>query len=258
MKRKTIYYQTFNDNFTTIKLKARKIDSKYKYVHKNILYRFFSFVFYRLFAMPFSYIFIKLKHNIKLKNRKVLKQIDRKQGFFLYANHSMAHADPFIPTFAVFPRKNFLVVHPDNISQPIVGNIMPMLGAIPLPDDIRAGKNIMECLEYRIINNSVITIYPEASIWPYYNSVRPFPSNSFAYPIKYKCPVFCMTNTYQKSKFTSQPRVTTFIDGPFYPNTELSLKEQKEDLRNRVYECMKNRCDEFSTYEYIKYQKNTD
>ena len=254
MKRQTIYYSSFKDNFTKTKLKTKVIDKNYKYIHKNIFYRGISVFLYRFIAMPISYVFVKIKHNVKFKNKKILK--DLKSGAFLYANHSMAHADPFIPTFAIFPKRNFLIVHPDNVSQFLVGNIMPMLGAMPLPSDLTAYKNFLKAIEFRVCEqNNIITIYPEASIWPYYNSVRFFDSTSFTYPIKLDKPVYCMTNTFQKKKFSSKPKVTTFIDGPFYPNKELSLKEQKDDLRDRVYSCMKDRCDKYSTYEYIKYVK---
>lgn len=256
MKRQTIYYSTYRDNFTTIKLKAKNIDSKYKYVHKNIFYNFFSFVFYRIIAEPLSYLFLKIKHNFKIKNKKVLKGV--KGGYFLYGNHSMAHADPFIPSHITFPKRNYIIVHPDNISQPVVGNIMPMLGALPLPSDLKAYKNFLEAIDFRIKHCNAITIYPEASIWPYYNNVRPFDSTSFNYPIKLNVPVFCMTNTFQKKKFSSQPKVVTYIDGPFYPNKELSLKEQKDDLRDRVLKCMQDRCNKFSTYEYNKFIKKED
>ncbi|MBQ7308471.1 MAG: hypothetical protein IJW82_08120 [Clostridia bacterium] len=254
MKRQTFYFESEKDNFTTIKLTPKKIDSKYIYIHKNIFYRFFSFIFYRVIATPLSYLFVKMKHNIKFENKKILKKF-RKQGLFLYANHSMAHADPFIPTFAVFPKRNFIIVHPDNVSQFLVGRIMPMLGALPLPSDLKAYGNFINAIETRIKQNACITIYPEASIWPYYNSVREFPSTSFAYPVNLNVPVFCMTNTFQKKKFSKKVKVTTFIDGPFYPDLSLDKKSQKEDLKNKVFNCMKNRCDTYSTYSYNNFEK---
>ena len=49
------------------------------------------------------------------------------------------------------------------------------------------------------------------------------------------------TNTYQKRKHSKKPQIVTYVDGPFYPDAKLRGKEQKADLRNRVYEQMKER-----------------
>lgn len=84
-------------------------------------------------------------------------------------------------------------------------------------------------------------IYPEAHIWPYYTKIRPFKDSSFRYPVQYQCPVICFTNTYQKRKHSKKPQIVTYVDGPFYPDAKLRGKEQKADLRNRVYEQMKER-----------------
>ena len=79
---------------------------------------------------------------------------------------------------------------------------------------------------------------------------------SFKYPVELNKPVFCLTNTYQKyGKNGDKIRIVSYIDGPFYGNKQLgSLKEQKEDLRNRVYECMCERSGN-SNIEIIKYVK---
>ncbi len=117
-------------------------------------------------------------------------------------------------------------------------------------------KNFLETIENKIGENCSITIYPEAHIWPFYTKIRPFKSVSFKYPVEMKKPVFCVTNTYQKrGKKGDRVRIVSYIDGPFFINESLgSIKEQKEDLRNRVYECMVNRSKN-SNIEVIEYKK---
>ena len=58
-------------------------------------------------------------------------------------------------------------------------------------------KNFINAIETHLNRKHPITIYPEAHIWPYYTKIRPFRDVSFRYPIQYKKPTFCMTNTYQ-------------------------------------------------------------
>ena len=130
-----------------------------------------------------------------------------------------------------------------------------MLGAIPVPGNKEAMKNFLEVISLKIKKGSGLTIYPEAHIWPYYTKIRPFKDVSFAYPIRLEAPTFCMTNTYQSyGKKNDKIKIVTYIDGPFYANKELSIKEQKQDLRNKVYNQMVERSKN-SNVEYIKYVK---
>ena len=130
-----------------------------------------------------------------------------------------------------------------------------MLGAIPIPGNKKAMKNFLDIIEKRISKKSSITIYPEAHIWPYYTKIRPFKSVSFKYPVKLDVPAYCITNTYQSyGKNKDKIKIVTYIDGPFFPDKNLTPKEQEQDLRNKVYEKMVERSKN-SNIEYIKYVK---
>ena len=72
--------------------------------------------------------------------------------------------------------------------------------------------------------------------------------------MQFGTPVFCFTNTYQKRRFTDFPRMVTYVDGPFFPNTELPPKERRKDLRDRVYRTMTERS-LLSDVERIRYIK---
>lgn len=115
----------------------------------------------------------------------------------------------------------------------------------------------MNAIERRIDHHHPIVVYPEAHIWPYYTKIRPFKSTSFRYPIKYDVPAYCFTTTYQKRKFSKKPKITVYVDGPFYPKQDLHGKEQEIELRNQVYNCMVERSKN-STYEYYKYYKRVE
>lgn len=77
---------------------------------------------------------------------------------------------------------------------------------------------------------------------------------SFRYPAETGKPVFCFTTTYQKRRFTSYPKTTIYVDGPFFPDETLSLKENQRMLREQVYEAMTERSKK-SIYEYRQYIK---
>ena len=177
-------------------------------------------------------------------------------GYFVYANHTQPFADTFIPSIAIFPKRNFLIVNPENISVKPFGWLIELLGAIPVPGNKTAMKNFLNTIQEKIEKKYCITIYPEAHIWPYYTKIRPFKSVSFKYPVEMDKPVFCVTNTYQKyGKKGNKVKIVSYIDGPFYVDKNLiSVKEQKEDLRNRVYECMVKKSQN-SNIDVIEYRK---
>ena len=145
-----------------------------------------------------------------------------------------------------------MIVHPDNVSQKLLGKVTPYLGAIPTPSSIAAMRNFRNAVEKRILEGNCVTVYPEAHIWPYYTGIRNFPSASFNFPVDFDEPSFSMTNTYKRRRLFKKPRVISYIDGPFYPDKSIPKRECAEDLRNRIYEKMKERSN-LSDCEYIRY-----
>jgi len=250
-EKKTIYYSNeLEDEFSKAKIKTKLIDEKYNYLRKEKLWGIKHFFWYRLVATPMAYLYCKLKFRYKIINKHKLRNI--KTGFFLYGNHTQDISDACMPSLACIPNDVYVIVHPNNVSMPVLGKVTPYLGALPLPSNIASTKNFLEAVETRIKENCCVMIYPEAHIWPYYTKIRPFLDNSFKYPIKYDVPCFCMTTTYQSKRH--KPVITVYIDGPFYSNKDLSLKEQQVDLRNQIYNTMVMRSKN-STFEYIKYVK---
>jgi 1-acyl-sn-glycerol-3-phosphate acyltransferase len=248
--RKTIYYEDeHNDEFSSAVITPKKIDGGYKYIRN----RFLSALLYNAVARPLAYLYVKLKYRQKTVGRQKLKGFEKK-GVYIYGNHTQAGGDPLIPNVFCFPKRVYFIVHPNNVSMPVFGRVMPYLGAIPLPDDLKAYKNFLSAVSQREREGAAVVIYPEAHIWPYYTKIRDFPDTSFAYPCKSNAPVFCFTNTYKKQKLFKAPRIVTYIDGPFYPDEGLPQKQRSKDLRDRVYETMCKRAENSDT-EYIRYIK---
>ncbi|MBQ7153823.1 MAG: hypothetical protein IJR83_07865 [Clostridia bacterium] len=249
-KRRIIFYQDeLNDEFSRAKIRPRTIDASYRYDRS----RFLSFIIYRLIGKPLAFLYVKCKYGQKLIGAEKWKQLG-KQGAYLYGNHTQADADPLIPNLIRYPGKVFTVCHPNNVSIPLVGGLMPYAGAIPLPDDMTAWRNFIGCIGKRIKEGSAVCIYPEAHIWPYYTGIRPFPDTSFSYPCRDNAPVFCFTNTYVSGKHGGRPRIITYLDGPFYPDASLPPKPRAKALRDKVYQTMTERA-RLSNTQYVQYIK---
>ncbi len=252
---KIIYYEDeLNDEFSKSSIEPRIIDENYKYVHKNPLWNLCSFVLQNILSVPIKILYAKIKFRIKYIGKEKIKPY-KNEGYFIYGNHTQPFADTFIPSIPMYPKRNFLIVNPVNISLKGTGTLVEMLGAMPIPSNKSAMKNFLEAIKQKTNKGYAITIYPEAHIWPYYTKIRPFKDVSFKYPIQLEKPAFCITNTYQSyGKNNKKIKIVSYIDGPFYPNKELTLKEQQKELRNKIYNCMEERSKN-SNIEHIKYIK---
>ena len=251
MEQKIIYYKDeLNDEFSGANITPKRIDENYKYIHKNPLWLTLAFLF-NLLMLPIKEIYPRVKFRIKYVGKEKLKSY-KKSGYFVYVNHTQPFCDTFIPSNPIFPKANYMIVNPENVSLPVFGNSIQMLGAIPIPNVPKGMKNFLNKIEQVIKKNCAITIYPEAHIWPYYTKIRPFKAVSFRYPIDLDVPTFCMTNTYVRRKNTEKINIVTYIDGPFFPDKSLSKQEQKQNLRDQVFKQMTERSKN-SNIEHIKY-----
>ncbi len=252
-KEKVRYYTSFDEDVIESKEQNYKLPEDYKWLRLDVLSRLLSGLVYT-FALVFSTVYCRLFLHVRFRNTKILRQM-RNSGGFIYGNHTQPVGDVFNPALAAFPIRIYTIVSPANLGIPFIGKILPYLGALPIADNVKGLKKLNEAIEYRLSQNRCVVIYPEAHVWEYFKDIRPFGDASFKFPAKYDKPVFSMTATYQNRKYGRKPKMTVYLDGPFYADKSKSLKNQAIDLRNQVEEKMKERsC--LSNCEYIKYLKN--
>ena len=157
---KIIYYKDeLNDEFSKAKIKPRVIDENYIYIHKNPLWNIASFLVQNVFSVPIKVLYSKFKFRIKYVGKEKLKKY-KKQGYFIYGNHTQPFADTFIPSMAMYPKRNFFIVNPENVSIKPFETLIQMLGAMPIPTKKNAMKNFLEAIEEKIKKNYSVTIYP--------------------------------------------------------------------------------------------------
>lgn len=253
-QKETIYYyqDLLNDEFGPSPPNRKKISGNYKYNRDNIFVRFFDFISYRLILTPIAFIYVKLMRRTKIVNKKLLKEA-KKEGAFIYANHTHPQSDAFMPNIAFFPRKVSMIVNSANVSLPILGNMTKAWGALPLPEDYLSTKNFLGEVALRIKRKGFVVIYPEAHLWPYYTGIRPFGDKSFVYPYKHQVKTYSLTTTYQTTK-KGKLKTVVYIDGPFMIKDDFSKEENMHYLRNKVYEAMVERSKR-STFQMITYKE---
>ena len=171
----------------------------------------------------------------------------------MYGNHTQPVGDVFIPALCVFPKRIYTVVSTANYGIPIIGRLLPYLGALPIVNSINGVKELSRAVKTRAEKGNAIVIYPEAHVWKYYTDIRPFSDTSFSFPVKYEKTAFAMTVTYRRSCVFKRPNMEVFIDGPFYACGD-SEREKRADLHKKICDAMKERSKN-SNVNYIEYKQ---
>ena len=254
MPRKVITYSDpLHDDFAGTHISTQPLSPHFRYMHKNPIWRGLALVVYRGLARPVAFLFRKLYCCQHFENRQCLV---KNQGIYVYANHTQRVMDAFLPCQLRRKGRSYILVGPDALSIPLIHNLVQMLGAIPLGSTIGQSREMAQCIHSRIAAGDLITVYPEAHIWPFYTGIRPFSAASFGYPARDSAPVYAMTSCYQKRRFGAFPKVVTYLDGPFYPDMALPLPQRKQALRDACYQAMVRRAEAHSHYAYYEYRQS--
>ena len=249
--KKIIYYSDQKDDVVFSKKQDYKLPEDYKWDNESFAFRTISRLLYPLFVL-FAFFYCPLI----LRERVIGKEkLPKGGGYFIYSNHTQPVGDAFTPSWILRGKRVVIPASAANLGIPVLGRLLPYLGALPVPAARSSLKQMSEfrrAIEKRVQRGDIAVIYPEAHVWPYYTEIRGFDSAAFTYPVSLKTPVYAMTSTYQKSGKREKPTITIYIDGPFYPGTDAGKRTQKEDLMKQVRETMLERSKE-STYVYYQY-----
>ncbi|MCD8326950.1 MAG: 1-acyl-sn-glycerol-3-phosphate acyltransferase [Lachnospiraceae bacterium] len=255
MREETRYYREYTDDFVESRQQDETLPEDFVWLHENIFYRAAAAVLYGI-AVIFSFFYSYFGLHIRVVGREKLKRC-KGQGIFLYGNHTQPMGDAFAPAMYIFPKRLYTVAGAANLGIPVLGKVLPMLGALIVPQSVAQMRSFLNAMKYHLEHGRCIIVYPEAHVWPYCGFVRPFPETSFRYPVQFGAPAYCMTTTYQKWRRGQKPRITTYIDGPFYPDQEMRKKEAQRKLHDEIAQCMRERS-KASTYEYIRYVRKSE
>ncbi len=259
--KKTIYYNSFSDDFIATKNQSKTVPENYKFIKKNpfaIVFGAILFVIFKLIARFYAHFALHLQIVGKDKLKSYVKST--KNGYYIYANHVLPYGDVYNPAL-YNPVHPYYICDSSNLGIPVLGPLLPYVGALPIPDSIRGKKNLFDAISARAKRGKAIIIYPEAHVWPYYTDIRPFEATGFNFPVRDNLPIFTATTTFQprkakhKTKYQNKkPRVTIYIDGPFYPDESLDKKARIATLHDQAYKTLTSRV-KLSTYKYITYEK---
>ena len=238
MKERTYYYSDpVNDDFAGTKINTAELPSDYSYFPKTAIRRGFAFWLYHIFAAPIVLLLQEIVYCEKYVGRKKLKDY-RKDGFFLYGNHTRAMGDAYTPGLLAWPKKAYIIAGMDAFSIKGIRRLVEDLGGVPLPNNVKGLRKFNQAIRTHMDKCHIVTIYPESHIWPQYTGIRPLKAATFHYPAETGKPVFTFTTTWQKRKILPGARTVVYVDGPFIPDMDLPIDKRKEKLRDQAYEAM--------------------
>lgn len=251
MKERTVYYSDLlNDDFAGTDINTVELPADYRYFPKTAIRRGFAGGL-NLAVSPLIMLLQQTVYGEKIVGRKKLKGY-RKNGFYLYGNHTRSMGDAYCPNLLAFPKKAYIVASADCFSIKGIRRFVEDLGGIALPNNPKGFKNYSQAMKQHAEKGHIVTLYPEAHIWPQYTGIRPFKPATLHYPAETGKPVFTFTTTWQKRKILPGARTVVYVDGPFMPDMDLPLNKRKEALRDAAYEAMTERAKN-SNYEKIHY-----
>ena len=242
----------YQAKFLDIKLNYKKI-----YKKPNAFTRAFKYIAQKCIALPLLYLYDKIYLGVKVKGKKNLKALNG--GAITISNH-VHYVDWSVGPAFLFKRKSVAVITlKDNFKIPTIRHLCKLYGCLPLPESTSDWTLFYKCIKRLLVEeNKIVHLFPEASLWPYYNKLRPFKRGSFYFAVKYNVPILPYLITFRKPKGIEKlirraPRLTIIVGEPIYANQELDSKAQIDDLCNRAHIAMQTMLDENPSIEYYKY-----
>ena len=251
------YTNEFNDDYAETNINRKPLGDDFKYVNKNIFFRFTGWFVTFCLMIPILWIGGKIHLGFRIKNRKVLRKV-KGTGYFLYSNH-VAMLDPVMHCIVNWPRKSYIIAGQDAFSIKGIKTLVKMLGAVPLPDTPEQRASFYECIKYRVVDQkAAMIVYPEAHIWKYFNGIRTLRPATFRFPCRLNTPIVIATTTWRKRHWPwKRPRMIINLHDPIYPDPSLDERDNAAMVTAKAQEIMESYASSPDNYEYIRYQKKS-
>ena len=224
------------------------LDKNYPYYRKDFFYNLGRlFIEFILIIVGIPFVWFKFGCKVYGKeNRKLLKKtIKAKTGVITIANHIYDEDYVTIRT-KVAPRMGYVSMWKNNHLRRI-GWMIRLSGSIPVPKvDPSATLSMMRSVDKCLQDGKWFHIYPEASMFYYYQDVRPFVDGAFVFAVRNNKPVFPLalscrpcTGIHKLWKKKGAPLINLSFGEPIYPDTSLPMREAVNDLNKRCHAAVK-------------------
>lgn len=217
-----------------------RVDARYRFVNRNILFRLGSSLLFYVIAVPLLDIVSRVFFGLRIKGKKNLRYL--KGGAVTVTNHFHVLDSPMVAC-TLFPRRPFFATLKSNLEIPVVRRLVRLLGGVPIPESPKALHAFMESMRAQLKKGRIVHFYPEASLWPWHDALRPFRNGAFHLAVKSDVPVVPMVFTFREpkglfSRLRKKPLVTLNIGAPAYPAQHGTDRSRVLEMRSAVRAAM--------------------
>lgn len=185
----------------TKKLEKQSPGRDYKrLINKGIPTRLFSIVFYYLVAIPLLWLYCTFVLRMRIKNRKILRKVWRKNGAVIVANH-VHTLDSAMIGLAAFLKKPVFTSIPSNFKLPVAGFLVNALGSVPIPTTLTEGRIFFYELSRLLRHRRFIHVFPEGELVRFDETLRPFKRGAFQLAVEAAVPVVPVRIVFKKRKW---------------------------------------------------------
>lgn len=215
-----------------------EITDDYKYVSSNFIFNFFSNVL-AFIACIILHFFNLFTFGFYIEDKEKLLQ---DQGFITISNH-VHYLDCTMVALCLYPTRVYFPTLASNFKIPVIRKLIKLLYAVPIPQNEKQKKKFYDSLAKVIDKNKVVHMYPEGSLWPYYEKIRSFKYGAFKMAVTSGVPIQPIKFKFYDGNgifsYKSNKCIKAKILDPIYPDESLDEEERIRDLHKRCLKAMK-------------------
>ena len=227
------------------------VDEKYPFLDKSFGFRFMRGLVY-LAIYTACFFLSLLRFGLKIEGRKNLRKHRHllKNGAVTVSNHIHLWDTIFVIQ-AIRYRPIFFPAWKELLNSSDEGFVR-YTGGIPIPDGIHLLKYFNRAFDEIRAKKKWIHIYPEGSMFYFFQPIRPFKKGAFSLAWRYGLPVLPLACSYRKPCFPftlvnifrslignqKLPMVTIRIGEPIFLDKNLPRKEAIQKMRKECHEAV--------------------
>jgi len=227
------------------------IDENYPFLDKSFKFRFVrGLVYLGIYTIVFFLSF--LRFGLKIEGRKNLRKHRQilKNGAMTVSNH-IHFWDTIFAIQAIRYHSIFFPVWKELLTSSDEGFVR-YTGGIPIPDGLHLIKYFNKAFDEVREKKKWLHIYPEGSMFTFFQPIRPFKKGAFSMAHRYDLPVLPLACSYRKPRFPftlvnvfrslignqKLPMVTIRIGEPLLFDKNLPRKEAVLKMRKECHEAV--------------------
>ena len=173
-------------------------DENYPYIDNSKAFKRKQF-FTRFLLNTIVFPLTRFKMGLKIIGKKNLTKDVFNDGLITISNH--IHMWDYIAIMkALKPHKPYVLVWDKNINNKS-GNLVRLVGGIPIPHSLPATKAYFKAINQLLENKGILHIYAEGSMWEYYPYIRPFKSGCATIAMKSNKKILPIGFSFRKPSF---------------------------------------------------------